>query len=229
MSLPFTPEQFFDVFRRYNDAVWPLQLLLSASGVAALQLCLVPGRPTGLIISRILALLWQWMGAIYHLVFFLPINPAAALFGSLFLAAAALFAWEGVIHDRLQFRFSFDARGAAVLALAVYAFALYPGLRYLFGRDPTEAVSLGLPCPTTIFTIAMLGLLKRPLRRIVFVVPLLWAVVGAQAAWLFGVYEDLALIIAAGFGLWVLLEPGEIRGMDAEEILNDRADWALGA
>lgn len=28
MQLPFTTEQFFDVFRAYNTAVWPAQLVL---------------------------------------------------------------------------------------------------------------------------------------------------------------------------------------------------------
>lgn len=28
MQVPFTVEQFFDVFRDYNDAVWPAQLFL---------------------------------------------------------------------------------------------------------------------------------------------------------------------------------------------------------
>ena len=30
MNLPFTAEQFFDVFRRYNESVWPAQLALNA-------------------------------------------------------------------------------------------------------------------------------------------------------------------------------------------------------
>ena len=28
MKLPFTPDQFLDVFRQYNTAVWPMQILL---------------------------------------------------------------------------------------------------------------------------------------------------------------------------------------------------------
>jgi len=32
MNLPFTSEQFFDVFRRYNEAVWPAQIALNLIG-----------------------------------------------------------------------------------------------------------------------------------------------------------------------------------------------------
>ena len=35
MRLPFTTDQFLDVFRAYNDAVWPAQWLLYALGVIA--------------------------------------------------------------------------------------------------------------------------------------------------------------------------------------------------
>ena len=34
MNLPFTREEFFEVFARYNDAVWPAQVLLFAAALA---------------------------------------------------------------------------------------------------------------------------------------------------------------------------------------------------
>ena len=30
MSLPFTPDQFFDAFVRYNERFWPMQIGLNA-------------------------------------------------------------------------------------------------------------------------------------------------------------------------------------------------------
>jgi hypothetical protein len=38
MPLPFTVEQFLDVFRRYNEQVWPAQLALLLLGVGAVVL-----------------------------------------------------------------------------------------------------------------------------------------------------------------------------------------------
>lgn len=37
MQLAFTPEQFFDVFRQYNEAVWPVQIILNLLALAAIS------------------------------------------------------------------------------------------------------------------------------------------------------------------------------------------------
>ena len=38
MRLPFTVEQFFDVFEAYNRAIWPAQVLAYVLGLAAIVL-----------------------------------------------------------------------------------------------------------------------------------------------------------------------------------------------
>jgi hypothetical protein len=38
--LPFTTAQFFDVFTKYNTAVWPIQILFNC-GTAAFKLAVV--------------------------------------------------------------------------------------------------------------------------------------------------------------------------------------------
>jgi len=205
MNLPFTREQFFAVFRDYNEAVWPLQLPIVVLAFAALVLAVVGGRSAARAACAILAALWAWAGVVYHLGFFLTVNPAAALFGAMFLCAAALFAWEGVVHARLQFDAAVDWRTVAAFVLAGYALVVYPLLGPMLGRDMAEAASFGLPCPVTIFTLGMLGLARRPFPRSVFVVPVLWALIGVQAAWLFGAYEDLGLAVAALAALWFAL------------------------
>jgi hypothetical protein len=77
--------------------------------------------------------------------------------------------------------------------LSIFTGHRYPGM-------PT----FGLPCPTTIFTIGMLTLIKSPQPRMVMIVPVLWCVVGVQAAFLLGVPQDLALGAAAPVGLWAM-------------------------
>lgn len=44
MRLPFTNEQFFTVFRRYNEAVWPAQWMLVGLAVLAVGLALQGSR-----------------------------------------------------------------------------------------------------------------------------------------------------------------------------------------
>jgi DMSO/TMAO reductase YedYZ heme-binding membrane subunit len=66
MSMPFTTAQFLDVFARYNEAVWPAQLLLVALAVVAAGLALRPAALSGRVVSGVLAFFWAWMGVVYH-------------------------------------------------------------------------------------------------------------------------------------------------------------------
>lgn len=204
MALPFSREQFFEVFARYNDAVWPAQFVLYAAALAALGLVLARQRHAGRAVSAVLALLWAWMAVMYHLVYFRQVNPAATLFGAAFLLAAVLFAWQGVVRGKLGFAWALDARSAAGLLLVAYGLAFYPALAWLLGHRYPAMPTFGLPCPTTIFTLGLLTLMRPPYPRAVFIVPLAWVLVGAQAVFLFGLYEDIGLLAAGAAGAWRL-------------------------
>ena len=38
MNLPFTPEQFFVVFARYKESVWPMQVVMNAAALVCIGL-----------------------------------------------------------------------------------------------------------------------------------------------------------------------------------------------
>jgi hypothetical protein len=199
MRLPFSSEQFFEVFGRYNEAVWPAQaglLLLALIAVAAAVRGSGSGRPRR-IVAAILALLWAWMGLVYHIGFFRQINPAATVFGGLFIGQAALLVWYGLRRDALHFGIPGAARGAAGAALIAYALLIYPVLGAAAGHGYPAAPTFGLPCPTTIFTLGLLLWTTRPAPWPVLIVPIAWAVVGTSAALQLGVIEDLGLPVAA--------------------------------
>ena len=202
MNLPFTPEGFFEVFIRYNQSVWPTQLILHAIGLLCAVTLLRTNATADRIRSMVLALLWAWMGIVYHLVFFARINPAAWLFGALFLAGSASFLWFGVLTNQLRFRAVGGVRGIPGWTLVVFSLALYPAIGYALGHRYPAVPTFGLPCPTTIFTLGLLLFAEPPVPRAVFIVPVLWAAVGSLAAFWFGVYEDLALMVAGVAGLF---------------------------
>lgn len=194
--MPFTPEQFFTVFARYNEAVWPMQAALNAMALLSAGL-LFPSRAwAGRVISLLLALLWAWMAIAYHFAFFSSINSAAWLFGGVFLLGSLAFAWFGAARSDLIFRPAFGVRGVAGVTLIVFALAVYPGIGYLLGHRYPSAPTFGLPCPTTIFTLGLLLFAVQPVPKLAFVVPLLWTAVGSMAAFQLGVREDLALLAA---------------------------------
>lgn len=73
--LPFTREQFFDVFASYNEVVWPAQIVLFAIALATLGAARRQKDPRW--IGWVLAGLWLWTGLVYHAFFFAPINRLA--------------------------------------------------------------------------------------------------------------------------------------------------------
>ena len=77
MQLPFTKEQFFDLFAAYNEALWPALIALWIASVVVSLLLLSWRRPPDRWISALLAVHWAWSGLAYHAAFFTRINPAA--------------------------------------------------------------------------------------------------------------------------------------------------------
>ena len=192
--MPFTPEQFFAVFARYNAGVWPMQVVLNAVAVLIVAFLLSKREWASRQIAKLLALLWAWMAVGYHFAYFSKINPAAWLFGVAFLLGSFAFAWFGVVRSELAFRPAFGARGIAGAVLVVFAIVLYPAISYLAGHGYPAMPSFGLPCPTTIFSLGVLLFAVRPVPGWVLVVPLLWAAIGSVAAFRLGVIEDLTLL-----------------------------------
>ncbi len=213
MQLPFTPEQFYGVFLAYNEAVWPAQLALLALALWALVRVAWPRRGSGQVVSAVLGGLWLWQGLAYHLAFFAAINPLAYAFAAVSVAGGLVLLWQGVVRQRLAFRFVPGWRGWAGAALVLFALLVYPAWSAYAGHRYLASPSFGLPCPTTLYTIGMLAFLVAPYPRSPLVVPVLWCLVGAQAAFLLGVPQDLALLVAAAVGLvlWFGAGPSQRR------------------
>src|SRR5687767_10008670 len=94
MRPPFTAEQFIDVFRRYNEMVWPAQIALTAIALMAVYAAYRASvrrswrwAPSALLL---LVVLWLWTGIAYDKLFFATLTPAGEIFGSLFIAEAGL-------------------------------------------------------------------------------------------------------------------------------------------
>jgi hypothetical protein len=209
MALPFTAEQFYGVFRDYNTVVWPAQWFLVALAAAVVVAVLRPWPWSAVAVSAVLGALWAWIALAYHLAFFARISPAAYGFAALSAAGAAVFVWQGVIRRRLAFRWVPGLKAMAGVVLIAFALVLYPVWSAYAGHPYPATPTFGLPCSTTIFTIGVLCFAVPPTPRSPLVVPLLWCLVGAQAAFLLGVQPDLGLIAAAVVGLGLLATAGQ--------------------
>jgi hypothetical protein len=205
MVLPFTVTQFFGVFRAYNETVWPAQWVLVGMALAALYLAAKPSSWSGQVISAILGAFWLWLGLAYHLAFFAAINPLAYAFAAISVAGGVTVLWLGAVRRQLTFRLSLQGRGLLGFALVAFALAVYPAWSLLAGHRYPEFPTFGLPCPTTIFTIGMMAFLAQPYPRSPLLAPVLWCLIGAQAAFLLGVHQDLGLLVAAAGGVFLVV------------------------
>jgi len=201
MSLPFTPEAFFQLFADYNATWWPVALALWLVTAWA-SLRLFQGHPTsGRMMLAVLAIQWAWVAIVYHALLFTRINPAAWIFSAMFLLESGLLARRALTdHSRLSF--SSSPLGVLAAGFVVYSLA-YPAIVLAEGHAFPRMPTFGVPCPTTILTIGVL-LAAEPLPAAIAVVPLAWGFIGGSAAFLLGVRADLALL-AAGVAMGTTL------------------------
>jgi len=203
MNLPFTPDQFLDVFKSYNLTIWPTQILLVVLALLMIFVLFKKNFYSDRLISIGLAVLWLWMGIVYHIIFFTRINPAAYLFGTLYVIQAGLFVYYGIITKELIYKYRNNAICIMSILFFLYALIFYPLLSYQFGHLYPSTPTFGLPCPTTIFTFGMITLMEDR-KKIIFIIPIVWSLVGFTAALKLGIYQDIGLLIAGVISSMIL-------------------------
>lgn len=203
--MPFTAQQFLDVFANYNEAVFPMQVILLVAALVAVRLAGNGDTLSNKTVAIVLGFFWLWMGVVYHWLFFSSINGLAKVFGGLFILESAILVYAGVVRSHLTFCYRTGTRSVIGTLLLVYALLIYPILGLAAGHSYPRSPTFGLPCPTTIY---MFGIFLRSGRSIPFYllpVPLAWSFVGFFAATSLGIWEDIGLLIAGLIGCAVLL------------------------
>ena len=204
MKTPFTTSQFLEIFRVYNETVFPIQVVFYLLGVIIVYLAIKTSPRSDRIISVLLAFFWLWMGVIYHWLLFTSINKLAYIFGALFVIQGMLFLYFGFFHQKITFRYRKDIYGITGLIFIVYALMIYPLIGAFGDHAYPYSPTFGLPCPTTIFTFGMILLSDKKFPILLLVIPFLWSILGVSAAINFGIIEDTFLVIA-GFATVLLV------------------------
>jgi hypothetical protein len=201
MRLPFSRSQFFDLFGRYNQAWWPVEILLWVVAVALIA-SIVRGRGRPAWTGSALGLLWAWSAVVYHGIYFTAINPAAWLFAALFLGQAALYWWLGLVGARLET--TWESTPRHWLAAVFFAGGLlYPVFSMISGHPWPRLPLFAVPCPTVLLTVGVLLAVTPPVPLTALVGPVIWSFVGGSAAIALGVAPDFTLL-AGGVVLIVL-------------------------
>src|SRR5690606_1198330 len=186
-ELPMTAAQFFEIFRTYNEAVWPLPVVWAVLAAAAAWAAIRTRAAVSRLIALYLAALWTWSGFAYLILHHAPHNPIGYVFGGRFVVQALLFLAFGVTRREMTFAPRRDSYGLIGGLLILYALVVYPIAGCILGHRFPAAPTFGVPCPTTIFTFGMLLWAAGTVRWPLFVVPSLWAFIAVFAALGWGV------------------------------------------
>jgi hypothetical protein len=203
--LPFTDTEFFQLFAVYNRLVWPAVVALWIATIVVVFRMV--GRRGDVRFARTLLVIhWAWSGAVYHWMFFTTINPAAWLFGAMFVLQAVLVAvlWPKV--TQLQ-RGPVAGRMRIAATSFLIAAVIYPFVSASLGHSWPAVPLFAVPCPTTLFTAGILLWFRPGLPKVLYLIPALWSLIGGSAVFAFGVWADLALFPAAAALLGVVLKP----------------------
>jgi hypothetical protein len=101
--MPFTQEQFFEVFRNYNLAVWPMQIVMYALGAISIWFAFWKFKGSDRTVSAILGFFWLWMGIAYFAVYNTSIYAGAWVYGLFFVIQGIVFLVSGSFQTRLAF------------------------------------------------------------------------------------------------------------------------------
>lgn len=204
--LPFTVDQFLQVFAEYNRAIWPAQLIAYALGGAAVWLMVTDRQKANRWINLILGIFWLWMGWVYHITFFSEVNPAAYVFGSLFLLQGVAFLTLIWMNDKVVYSFRKDGYGMVGTVFILYGMLIYSLLGYAMGHAYPRSPVFGVaPCPTAIFTFGLLLHTKSKVPIWLLIIPVFWSLVGFFAAFRLTIYEDMGLVLAGVVSITLLV------------------------
>ena len=187
--IPVTPEVYFRLFERLNEAVWPWQVLVFA---AAAMVPILVWRRRGGAAAVLMALCWFWVAAVFQFRFHAELNWAGPYFGWAFLIQGVLVLIAGA-RGRLNGVLGVRAMiGAGIMG---FAFLLYPLLGPLTGRSWAGLELAGTaPDPTAML---ILGLLLVSLRVpwTLVPIPVLWCLFSGATWWGLGWSPGLVNIV----------------------------------
>ena len=168
-----------------------------------------PRQGSDRLIAAILASAWIFVGWVFLMNRYAPINWAVAYVMPAFMLQALLLLLFGTVTRHLRFRARGRPPEVVGLALFIYALVLHPFAAPFFGRPFEAAEIVGIaPDPTAIATLGLL-LTASPTRLLwlLMPVPLAWCFISAATllaidapdAWIPFAAASIAILSCLGF------------------------------
>lgn len=207
MKIPFTTEQFFHVFEKYNTTIFPFQGIIILLGIFAFLLTHSNHPLKNKLIGGFLGLLWIWLGVVYHIIFFTAINKVAFVFGAFFILQGVLILVNTFLKRKIIVGVSPQTKYYFGDFFILFGLIIYPIISYFVEGSFNRTIALGLPCPSTIFTFGLFMMAGNSLPKYLLIIPSIWAIVGLFAAIQFGVYQDFMMPITAIIAGILIVKP----------------------
>jgi len=211
-------ENWWSISERYNNAIFPVQIVIMAIGVILTYLLFTkPSTRTNNLMKAYLTVTFAWNGIVFFLIFGKEL-PGTFLGAPLFIIIPVLFAVD-IFAKKTEFKLP-DARWYKYLTIFwVLCAFLYPLIGLPLGHlYPRSCIFGAFPCPTTVFALALLAAAIPKVDKKVYILLLIWALPSVGKC--FGaldLYEDCGLFAAGVYGLIMLVKNWKAIGKDRNE------------
>lgn len=199
-------EKWWSQVGAYNEAVFPMQIVMLA--VALVLSCFLFAKPEpkiGKLMKAYLSFAFFWNGIVFFMIFGKEL-PGKFLGIPLFVLLGILMAWD--IHtNKIQLKFPGTTWQKSLLVLLILCSFLYPLIGYVFGHYYPEACTFGvMPCPTTVFALALLAASIPKVDKKIYILLLLWALPAVgKCLGAMDLYEDCVLFWTGVYALILLI------------------------
>jgi hypothetical protein len=207
-----TTDMFWNQMAAYNNATFPLLIILViAAGILTYLVFAKHGDMANVLMKVFLAFAFAWNGVVFFVIFFK--SPLSTFVGApLFILTGFLFAVD-VFLKKNDFRLP-DVkwqRYATIIWMLVAL--LYPLIGYALGHFYPRTILPVAPCPLTTFAIALMAAAIPRVDRKVYILLLLWALMGLpKCLGALNCYEDCILFGAGLYGLVLLVKNWKVIG-----------------
>jgi hypothetical protein len=195
-----SPEAVWHLVESYNKSIFPFQIVtLTAAVILICFLFARPGPGLDKLMKAYLAFTYAWIGVTFAIVFALQqLLPWFIPLGVLLIAIAITFAID-IFAKKIEFKLP-ESGWTKCFSIfwIICAFVLYPLIGWIVHQQPPVNMLLGvLPCPTTIFSLALLAGAIPEVDRKAFILLSGLALISGICALMLHIYIDF-LLIAAG-------------------------------
>jgi hypothetical protein len=187
--LMFSPRVYFRLIERYNQEVWPLQIVFIAGALVVLIPAIT--RINRAIAFPALAVAWAFCAWQFLWMRYAVINWAMSYAAAIYLLQAGLLVLWTRLAGRGPPRSPLHLYGG--IGLMLFGLLAYPFLSLLSGRSLASAEVFGLmPDPTATATLGAVLALSPKLSLALLLIPLLWSA-----------FSGLTLLAMEDAGAWV--------------------------